>query len=205
MKRVIRAKSDASSIDYKIKDFLADWAKKDAAKGRPALSMKDFKEAMKGKELKADQDRYDYYLECYNNACGKQKKSIKSSKVLGPKGRAESDILQDICNRMNKEFEILFYGDEDYARSYAGRGGNVYIFRTKGGTNGYRAFVDTENNELIFQQLAVAFYDDNGELWFDDAVDVAQDYGDPDSWFKLVNNWVRECEAENPDFTEYEE
>jgi len=74
MKRLIRATSNASSIDYKIKDFLSDWAKKDAQKGRPALSMKDFKEAMKDEELKADQDRYDYYLECYNNACAAQKK-----------------------------------------------------------------------------------------------------------------------------------
>jgi len=205
MKITIKSKSNASSIDYKIKDFLSDWAKKDAKKGKLALSMKDFKEAMKDEELKADQDRYDYYLECYNNACGKQKKSIKSSRVLGPKGKAESDILQNIYDRMNGEFDILFYGDENYARSYAGRGGNVYIFTTKDGTNGYRVFFDTANNELVFQQLAVAFYDDKGDLWFDEAVDVVDEISDPNTWFKKVSNWVEACEEENPEFTEYEE
>lgn len=205
MKRVIRAKSNASNIDYKIKDFLADWAKKDAKKGKPALSMKDFKEAMKDEELKADQDRYDYYLECYNNACGKQKKTVKSSTQPSLLNRTEADILRDIYARMHEDYEILYYGTAKDAEDNFNRGGNIYVFRTKDGNNGYRVFFDTENKELIFQQLAIGFYDSKGNLWFDDPVDVAQDYGDPDTWFKLVSNWVRECEAEDPEFTEYEE
>lgn len=106
MKKWIHAKSDAASIDYKIKDFLADWAKKDAKKNKPAVSMKDFKEAMKAEDLKADQDRYDYYLECYNNAKS-GKKSVDSSMTLSNKGREwlaseEVDNLVKSCTPREK-------------------------------------------------------------------------------------------------------
>lgn len=119
--------------------------------------------------------------------------------------RKELKILRNIHTRMQSTFSILYYGDTKEATENFNRGGSIYVFTTKGGTNGYRVFFDTANNELIFQQLEAGFHDSKGNLWFDDPVDVAVDLGNPEAWFRLVEEWVDECEAEDPEFTEYED
>ena len=71
MKRWIHASKEASEIDYKIKDYIAAWAKDDAKNGEPIASYSEFEDEMDYKGLKANRDRYDYYLACYNKASGK--------------------------------------------------------------------------------------------------------------------------------------
>ncbi len=85
------------------------------------------------------------------------------------------------------------------------RGGYIYIFKVAGGTNVYRVFADDKNMQLIFQQVAVAFYV-NGSEHYDEAVDYADTATEPISkWFDLVLEWTTACEADDPNFTEYEE
>ena len=76
MKRWIHAKSDATNIDYKMKDYIAAWAKDDAKNGQPVATYTEFEDEMKSKGFKVDKDRYDYYIACYNNAC---KKPVKAA------------------------------------------------------------------------------------------------------------------------------
>lgn len=73
MKRWVHASKDtkASNIDYKIKDYIAAWAEDDANDNQPVASYSEFEDEMKEKGLKANEDRYDYYVACYNSACGK--------------------------------------------------------------------------------------------------------------------------------------
>lgn len=76
MKRWIHASRD---IEYKTKDYIAAWAKDDAKEGKPMANFRQFKEEMKSEGLKADEDAYDYYVSCYNNACSSSTKKIKAS------------------------------------------------------------------------------------------------------------------------------
>lgn len=77
MKRWIHA---SRNIEYKIKDYIAAWAKDDAKEGKPMANFRQFKEEMKAEGLKADEDGYDYYVACYNNACkGSTKKSTQAT------------------------------------------------------------------------------------------------------------------------------
>ena len=71
MKRWIHASSNASEIDYKIKDYISAWAEDDVKDDQPIASYSEFESEMKSKGLKANRDRYDYYVACYNSACGK--------------------------------------------------------------------------------------------------------------------------------------
>lgn len=66
MKRWIHASED--QIDYKIKDYLADWAKDDVKNGNDLASFGEFKEEMEKEGLKVTHKRYDYYTKCYENA-----------------------------------------------------------------------------------------------------------------------------------------
>ena len=84
------------------------------------------------------------------------------------------------------------------------RGGYIYIFKVKGGTNVYRLFADDRDMQLIFQYIAEAFYID-GKEYYDDAVDVADTSDAPISeWYDLVKHWVKLAEVQDPDFTHYE-
>lgn len=69
MKRWIHAST--RDTEYKIRDYIAAWAKDDAKQGDEMSTFRQFKEEMKSKGLKADEDDYDYYVTCYNNACSK--------------------------------------------------------------------------------------------------------------------------------------
>lgn len=84
-----------------------------------------------------------------------------------------------------------------------GRGGYVYIFKIN--NNAYRVFCDSKYDEMIFQVLAVAFYDDEGNECYDDACDYKSVSGNMDSWFDLFKQWIDECEADDPNFTKFEE
>lgn len=79
MKRWIHASRD---IEYKIKDYIAAWAKDDVKEGKPMADFRQFKEEMKAEGLKADEDGYDYYVACYNNACSSSNKKVKASSDL---------------------------------------------------------------------------------------------------------------------------
>lgn len=83
-----------------------------------------------------------------------------------------------------------------------GRGGNIYIFKINN-HNVYRVFVDTENDEMIFQCVAVAFIVGQDE-YYDEAVDYKDIQGHRDQWFDLFKKWIDECEADDPRFTSYE-
>ena len=68
MKRWIHASRD---IEKKIRDYIAAWADDDVKNNQPVASYGEFQTEMKQKGLKADRDGYDYYISCYNQACGK--------------------------------------------------------------------------------------------------------------------------------------
>lgn len=65
MKRWIHASRD---IEKKIRDYIAGWAQDDVKNGQPVASYGDFQTEMKEEGLKADRDKYDYYIACYNSA-----------------------------------------------------------------------------------------------------------------------------------------
>lgn len=69
MKKWIHASED--QIDYKIRDYLAAWAKDDVKKGNDIASFEEFKHEMEQEGLKVTHKRYDYYTECYKNAAAK--------------------------------------------------------------------------------------------------------------------------------------
>lgn len=72
MKRWIHAATDEKrDIEYKIRDYIAAWAKDDAKNNQPVASYDEFEDEMKSKGWKADRDGYDYYIACYNEACKK--------------------------------------------------------------------------------------------------------------------------------------
>lgn len=107
----------------------------------------------------------------------------------------------------NKRMQRSPYFDIQIAQPANGvfdRGGYIYIFKVKGGSNVYRLFADDKNMQLIFQQIAVAFYV-GGVEHYDEAVDYAHTDSLPiKKWFDQVEVWAEECEETNPNFTEYE-
>lgn len=82
-----------------------------------------------------------------------------------------------------------------------GRGGYVYMFKMPSG-NVYRVFADDESDELIFQQIAVAFYVGGTEC-YDEAVDFEYIKGHQPEWFSLFKKWINQAETEGL-FTEYD-
>lgn len=82
-----------------------------------------------------------------------------------------------------------------------GRGGYVYMFKMPSG-NVYRLFADDKYDELIFQQIAVAFYV-GGEEHYDEAVDYEYMKGHQPEWFDLFKKWLAQAESEGL-FTEYD-
>lgn len=83
-----------------------------------------------------------------------------------------------------------------------GRGGYVYLFKIND-HNVYRVFCDDVNQQLIFQCVAYAF-DVNGREYYDEARDYKDINGKMMQWFSLIKQWVNECEADDPNFTTYE-
>lgn len=72
MKRWIHAKTDEKKdIEQKIKDYIAAWAEDDCKDGNPVATYDEFEDEFEAKGWKADRDKYDYYIACYNSACGK--------------------------------------------------------------------------------------------------------------------------------------
>lgn len=68
------AKSDKKrDIEYKIKSYLAAWARDDVKNGSPVATYDEFDDEMKDLGFKSDRDKYDYYIACYNNASEKNK------------------------------------------------------------------------------------------------------------------------------------
>ncbi len=69
MKKWIHAKTDEKrDIEYKIKHYLAAWAKKDASEGNPIATYDEFEGELEAEGMKPDRDKYDYYIASYNNA-----------------------------------------------------------------------------------------------------------------------------------------
>ena len=85
---------------------------------------------------------------------------------------------------------------------FNGRGGYVYVFKFN--NNAYRLLADFQNEELIFQVLAVGYVTKSGDFGYDDAHDYASVDGDTDNWLDLASTWIDECETSSPDYTEYE-
>ena len=74
MKRWIHASDDRSksySIEKKIKDYIAAWAKDNVKNNEPVATYDEFVDELKSEGLKADRDKYDYYITCYNSASKK--------------------------------------------------------------------------------------------------------------------------------------
>lgn len=89
--------ASSRDIEYKIKDYIAAWAKDDVKEGKPMADFRQFKEEMKSEGLKADEDGYDYYVACYNNACSNSNKKVKAS----------SDLHVDADNLCNNIEQLL--------------------------------------------------------------------------------------------------
>ena len=105
MKRWIHASRD---IEYKIKDYIAAWAKDDVKAGEPMADFRQFKEEMKSKGLKADEDGYDYYVACYNNACKGSPKKVNSSYDISDGTEYIDDFLEELAYEtcdLNEEFD----------------------------------------------------------------------------------------------------
>ena len=103
MKRWIHASRD---IEYKVKDYIAAWAKDDVKEGKPMADFREFKEEMKSEGLKADEDSYDYYVACYNNAWGSSKKKVNAS--------SDSKAIAENTSIDGRKFSDIV----DYATSY---------------------------------------------------------------------------------------
>lgn len=72
MKRWIHAKTEEKrDIEYKIRRYIAAWAKDDVKNSEPVATYDEFEDEMKDLGFKVDRDKYDYYVSCYNNASGK--------------------------------------------------------------------------------------------------------------------------------------
>ena len=84
---------------------------------------------------------------------------------------------------------------------FNGRGGYVYVFKFN--NNAYRLFADSDNDELIFQVLAVGYPTKSGDFGYDDAHDYRKFEGDIDRWLSFAKKWIDECETSDPNYTEY--
>ena len=99
-----------------------------------------------------------------------------------------------------------FLGDKlisaDHADEiWSSRGGYIYMFKMPSG-NVYRVFADDVRDELIFQQIAVAFYVGDKE-YYDEAVDYEYIKGHQSEWLDLFKKWLNQAESEGL-FTEYD-
>lgn len=112
MKRWIHASRD---IEYKIKDYIAAWAKDDVKEGKPMANFRQFKEEMKAEGLKADEDGYDYYVACYNNACSNSNKTVKCSNDA-----TAQDSTSEIKDELIEVFNNVVGDTWPIAESYQG-------------------------------------------------------------------------------------
>lgn len=86
--------------------------------------------------------------------------------------------------------------------TFDGRGGYVYVFKFN--NNAYRVLADSDNDELIFQVLSVGYPASNGGFGYDDAHDYGYLSGQSDEWLSYIEQWVDECESDDPYYTQYE-
>lgn len=85
--------SASRDIEYKIKDYIAAWAKDDVKEGKPMANFKEYKEEMKSEGLKADEDGYDYYVACYNNACKGSNKKVSAASKADATNELSAELL----------------------------------------------------------------------------------------------------------------
>ena len=108
--------------------------------------------------------------------------------------------VQSIIDKIANKYELLYTTPKaDYVLK-----GDSFAFKVND-HNVYRVIIDTDNSELYLQCIKVVWYDDNGEEYYDEAVDYENAVVNYDDMFDTIVKWVDECEADDPNYTEYEE
>ena len=106
--------------------------------------------------------------------------------------------VQKIVNQIRNKYDLrLVTPQEEYVLR-----GDSFIFKVND-HNVYRVIVDTHTSELYLYAIAVAYYF-RGEEYYDEACDYKDAKISYDDMFDTIVKWVNECEADNPNFTEYE-
>ena len=178
MKRWIHASRDT---EYKTRDYLAAWAKDDVKNGEPVASFRDFKEEMKAKQLKADEDDYDYYVECYNNAKNNVAAStkIEAGSYQWPTADEwyETDLTDDY------EMWDLYLGDPERRIEE-----ELQIFpepSVQAGTG--TVFIFDESGDDRFETVKVDFWD-----WCDKEIELAAESANEEEYKQKFGAWMKE-------------
>lgn len=111
-----------------------------------------------------------------------------------------NSTVQNIIDKVAKKYELLYTTPEaDYVLK-----GDSFAFKVND-HNVYRAIIDTKDSTLYLQCIAVVWYNDQGKEYYDEAVDYKDAVVDCSDMFDTLVRWVDECEADDSNFTEYEE
>lgn len=108
--------------------------------------------------------------------------------------------VQKIIDQIANTYQLLYSTPKD---DYVLRG-DSFAFKVNN-HNVYRVCIDDETNELIFQCIAFAWLDDDGKEYYDEAVDYKDAVLEYDDMFDTIVKWVNECEADDPNYTQYED
>lgn len=190
MKRWIHASED--QIDYKIKDYLADWAKDDVKNGNDLASFGEFKEEMKKEGLKVTHKRYDYYTKCYENAAKGEKSVNSSKKIFASKDTEWIDwepYEEEGLDVTGEEFE------EEIWQSYLGSPENevneelgIFVEPSVQGSSG-AVFIYDESGEgrWASSDTKVDWYD-----WCEKEFEMAREANNAEEYKKLYRQWMKE-------------
>ena len=166
MKKYVKCNAE---IDYKIKDYLADWAKDQVKSSEPVTSFRDFKEQLKNDGIEANQNRYDYYLECYNNAKQGNIKGCNDSKYVKA---ATSDIdVEAMKEELIAAFEEMDADDvADLWNSAVGIDNDREIYKVADIDDRFREWKPSDLIELArawdrFEFTDTYFTFDDGSFW----------------------------------------
>lgn len=108
--------------------------------------------------------------------------------------------VQELVDQVAKRYDLLYVTPEaDYVLR-----GDSFAFKVND-HNVYRAIVDLREGRLYLQCIAVAWYDDQGKEHYDEAVDYKDEVVEYSKMLDTLVKWVNECEAEDSEFTEYED
>ena len=126
------------------------------------------------------------------------KRVIKAMHHLKEKKGSIKTGLRKIFGQIARKYEMLYMTpEEDYVLK-----GDSCAFRVNG-HNIYRVIIDTRDSRLYLQCIEDAWRKDNGEEYYDTAVDYKDGVVDYPDMFRTIVKWVNECEADDPNYTKY--
>lgn len=124
---------------------------------------------------------------------------VEASSEIEAKSRINPEI-QKIIDKVAQKYQLLYKTPmDDYVLK-----GDSFAFKVND-HNVYRVVIDARDNTLYLQCIAIAWRNDDGKEYYDEAVDYKDEVLDYSEMFDTIVKWVDECEADDPNYTEYED